>query len=547
MQRSRLLTCAFLGGCLGLASAQTNVWTQHNDSARNGWNALESTLTPSNVNSATFGKVFQKALDGVVDAQPLYADGIAIPNQGTHDVLIVATENASMYALDAESGAVLWQTTALQAGETPSDDHNCGQVSPAIGITSTPVFNSPNSPALVYFVAMSKDASGKYHQRLHAVDIATGHEQLGGPVEIQAQFPGTGDNSQGGQVIFAPGQYVARAGLLMGTNGVVYIGWSSHCDQRPYTGWLMGYSGTTLAQVSVLNLTPNGSEGSIWGSGGGLAQDTVTGDIYVLDANGTFDPTLNSNGFPVRGDFGNGFLKISTANNQLAVADYFNMWNTVAESNADEDLGSGGTMLLPNLRDSKGHVWHLGVGAGKDANIYLANRDNMGKFNPANNNGLYQEVTGALGGPVFSMPAYFNGRVYYGAVGDSIKAFSMAGARLSTAPVSQTAHQFPYPGATPSISSNGTTSAILWAVENTSPAVLHAYLANNLAVELYTSLQNPSRDNFGGGNKFMTPTIVNGHVYVGTPNGVAAFGLLAPAAPSKPSLTAYASGRSGRH
>jgi hypothetical protein len=518
----------FLPVSLASLSAQTSVLTYHNDRARTGQNLEETILTPGNVNSSTFGKLFVVPADGKVDAQPLYVAGVPIPNQGTHNVLIVVTENDSAYALDADSGATLWQTTLLKAGETPSDDRGCGQVTPEIGVTSTPVIWPEKGAAggiiggTVYAVAMSKDEAGNYHQRLHAIGLATGKELSGGPVEVQATFPGSGDNSSGGYVVFDPAQYKARAGLLL-LNGVVYIGWSSHCDDRPYTGWIMGYN-LALSAPRVLNVTPNGSEGAIWGSGAGLAADE-SGNIYFLDANGTFDTTLNKQGFPVNGDFGNALLKLSTANGQLAVADYFTMYNTVAESNADEDLGSGGALVLPDQTGALGKVWRLVIGAGKDANIYLANRENMGKFNAANNSRIYQDLSGALGGPVYSMPAYYNGAVYFGAVGDSIRAFQFTNARLSSTPVSSTQNQFAYPGATPSISANGSTNGILWAVENSSPAVLHAYSAANLAQELYNSNQAGVRDQFGAGNKFMTPTIVNGKVYVGTPNGVAAFGL----------------------
>src|SRR5262249_9717403 len=161
----------------------------------------------------------------------------------------------------------------------------------------------------IYVVAMSKNSSGKYYQRLHALSVATGAEEFGGPVSVQAKYPGTGDNSRGGFVIFDPAQYAERVGLLL-LNHVVYTGWTSHCDHRPYTGWLIGYSESTLEQTSVLNLTPNGHRGSIWQSGAGLA--AASGDIFLLDANGIFDTTLNSEGFPSRGDYGNAFLKIST-------------------------------------------------------------------------------------------------------------------------------------------------------------------------------------------------------------------------------------------
>jgi len=373
---------------------------------------------------------------------------------------------------------------------------------------------------------MSKDASSNYHQRLHALDITTGAEEFGGPVDVAAQYPGTGDNSQGGFVIFDPKQYKERAGLLL-LNHIVYTSWASHCDDRPYTGWIISYNETTLAQKSVLNVTPNGSEGAIWAAGAGLAADS-SGNIYFLDANGTFDTTLNGSGFPVNGDYGNAIMKLSTKKGQLAVSDYFNMYNTVSESNKDEDLGSGGAMVVPNFKDAGGVLHELVVGAGKDANIYLADRTNMGKFNPNNNNQIYQELTGVLAGQVFSAPAFADRSVYYGAVGDHIKAFSFnASGLLNSAPASATATQFAYPGATPSISGSSAGNLILWATENTSPAVLHAYSAKNLGVELYNSNQAAGgRDQFGNGNKFITPTIANGKVYVGTMNGVGVLGLL---------------------
>ncbi|HXM20149.1 MAG TPA: hypothetical protein VN948_02655 [Terriglobales bacterium] len=499
--------------------------TYHNDNARSGQNLGETILTPSNVNSSNFGKLFVISVDGKVDAQPLYLTQVSIPNQGMHNVLYVATEHGSVYGFDADSGTLLWQVSMLAAGETTSDDHGCGQVIPEIGITATPVLDPKAGPhGTIYVVAMSKDGSEDDHQRLHALDATTGAEEFGGPQNIQASFPGTGDNSSGGNVIFASGQYEERASLLL-LNGVVYTAWTSHCDIRPYTGWIMGFDQSTLAQVSVLNVTPNGNEGSVWMSGAGLAADT-SGNMFLLDANGTFDSALDANGFPSQGDFGNAFLKISTANRQLSVADYFEMFNQGAENGSDEDLGSGGALVLPDLTDGSGQTRHLAVGAGKDSNIYVVDRDAMGKFNARKNN-IYQEVQSALSGPVFSMPAYFNNTVYYGAVGDSIKAFAISNAQIASAPASQTGNAFGYPGATPSISANGASNAILWAAENGGAAVLHAYDATNLSHALYNSNQAAGgRDRFGTGNKFVTPMITNGKVYVGTTNGVGVFGLL---------------------
>ena len=502
----------------------SSVTTYHNDNARTGQNLNETTLTPSNVNASSFGMLFVIATDGKVDAQPLYLPNLTISGQGSHNLLFVATEHGSVYGFDADTGTQLWHTSTLASGEVPSDDRGCDQVTPEIGVTSTPVIDpTAGAHGTIYVVAMSKDGSGNYHQRLHALDVTSGAEEFSGPKEIQASYPGTGDNSSGGNVIFDPGQQLERPGLLL-LNGVIYTSWGSHCDIRPYTGWVIGYDEKTLAQVTVLNVTPNGNEGSFWMSGTAPAAD-ANGNIFALDANGVFDSTLNAQGFPSQGDYGNAFLKIATTNKQLAVADYFEMSNESAENSADEDLGSGGALVLPDLTDGSGQTRHLAVGAGKDSNIYVVDRDSMGKFNPSANN-IYQEIQSALAGNVYSMPAFFNNTIYYGAVGDNIKAFAISKAQLGSSPASQTANAFPYPGSTPSVSANGAKNAILWAAENADPAVLHAYDAGNLATELYNSNQaSGGRDHFGAGNKFITPMVINGKVYVGTTAGVGVFGL----------------------
>jgi outer membrane protein assembly factor BamB len=499
-----------------------DVVTYHNDNGRTGQNLNETILTLTNVNSATFGKLAFFSADGKVDAQPLYLSSLNIAG-GTHNVLYVASEHGTLYAFDADSGTVLWHVSLLESGETPSDDRGCSQITPQIGITSTPVIDrTAGTNGTIYAVAMSKNAGGTYFQRLHALDLTTGAELLGGPTTVQASYPGTGDNSTGGNVIFDAKQYAERAGLLL-LNHTLYLTWTSHCDARPYTGWIIAYNAATLAQSSVLNVTPNGNEGSIWMAGTAPAADSA-GNIFFLDANGTFDTTLTSSGFPAQGDFGNTFIKLSTSGG-LKVADYFATFDTAQKSNADVDLGSGGALLLPDLVDGSGQTQHLAVGAGKDANMYIVDRDNLGKFNSATNN-IYQELDGALPGGVWGMPAYFNDTIFYGSVGSTLKAFSITSARLSTAPTSETSVSFPYPGTTPSISANGTNNGIVWAHENSNPAVLHAYNAADLTHELYNSNQAGTRDQFGAGNKFITPMIAHGKVYVGTTNGVAVFGLL---------------------
>jgi hypothetical protein len=517
---------------LTVAAAGTSVTTYHNHNARDGWNSSETVLTPQSVNTTTFGKLRDLPVDGKVDAQPLYVSNLSIAGQ-TRNVVVAVTEHGTAYAFDADGNTQLWKVSTLATGETTSDDHNCGQIAPEIGITDTPVIDRGyGTNGAVFLVAMSKDTQGAYHQRLHALDLTTGAELAGSPSEIQASYPGTGYGSSNGMQVFAPGSYAERVGLLL-MNGQIYMAWTSHCDQDPYTGWLMAYSESALQQTGVLNMTPNGpasphfanGEGSVWMGGAGLGGD-AQGNIFFLDANGTFDATLDGNGLPTKGDFGNSFLKVSTSGTKLAAADYFAVYNTQAESAADQDLGSGGVLLLPDLVDAGGATRHLAVGAGKDINIYVVDRDNMGKFNPGSNNSVYQEVSNVLSGGVFSAPAFFNNTVYYAAVGDHLKAIPVSQARLALTSAAQSANTFGFPGATPSISSNGAQNGIVWAIESQSVGILHAYDATNVASELYNSNQAPaSRDHFSY-NKYVPPTIANGKVFVGTTNSVAVFGLL---------------------
>jgi len=505
-----------------VTSPGTDVTTYHNDIARTGQNTTETILTQANVKSTTFGLLRNLGVDGRVDAEPLYLSQLSIGGVA-HNVVFVMTEHDSAYAFDSDTGAQLWKVTLAGSGETSSDDRGCGQVTPEIGITSTPVIDrAAGAHGILYAVAMSKNSSA-YFQRLHALDITTGAELEGGPITVQATYPGTGANSSGGQVIFDPKQYKERAGLLL-LNSVVYTSWASHCDDSPYTAWIMGYNQSTLAQTTVLNLTPNGNDGSIWQSGGGLAADPQ-GNIYALMANGTFDTTLDANGFPNKQDYGNGFVKVSTTGGTLRVADYFDMSNTVSESGVDADLGSGGPMVLPDLAYGTASTLNLAVGAGKDGNLYVVNRNNMGKWN-VNSNNVYQELPGAVPNGVWGVPAYFNGTVYYCDQGGTLKSFSIISGKLSTTPV-HTGASFTYPGMLPSVSANGTSNGIVWAIENTGTAVLHAFAANDLTQELYNSNQaSNGRDHFGSGNKFITPMIADGKVFAATTNSVAVFGLL---------------------
>jgi len=512
-----------------------SVLTYHNDNSRTGLNPNETILTTSNVNSTKFGKLGTLTVTGLVDAQPLYVPNLTI-NGATHNVVYVVTEHDMVYAFDADTpGAPLWQISVIPGTELPSDDRGCSQVTPEIGITSTPVIDLNAGPNGTIFVVSMSKAGSTYHQRLHAIDLVTHAELNGGPVDISGiTVPGSGTGSSGGNQSFNPASYEERAALLL-QNGVIYTTWSSHCDAPNYTGWVISFGESNLQRLSVLNLTANGTtqsgqEGAIWMSGDGPAAD-ASNNVYFLVGNGTFDTTLNGSGFPNEADFGNSFMKLSTTGNTLAVADYFAMNNShgtaEAESSSDTDLGSGGEMLLPDLKDGQGNIRHIAVGAGKDQNMYIVDRDNMGKFT-TNDSGIYEELAGGLPGGVWSAPAYFNNTVYYGPRGNNLLAFSIANARIATSPSSSTTNSFGYPGTTPSVSANGTSNGIVWTLEAGSTGTLRAYDATNLATLLYTSNQAGSRDQFSSNSndKFVTPMIANGKVYAGTPNAVVVFGLL---------------------
>lgn len=498
--------------------SSVTVLTYHNDNMRTGQNLNETTLTPANVKNG-FGVLGTITVDGPVDGEPLYVGGMTIGGV-THNVLFVATENDSVYAFDADTFSQLWQNKLLSGtGESPSDDHGCSQVEPTIGVTSTAVIDLRAGPnGTIFLVAMSKSGS-TYHQRLHALDLTTGLDRM-----TAADIQATG---------FSPGQYEERTGLLL-LNGTIYLAWTSHCDFGSYNAWVMAYGESSLEQVGALNLTPNGSAGGIWMAGDGLAADS-SGNIYFLLGNGTFDTTLSGSGFPINGDYGNGFIKLSTANNTLAVTDYFEMFDTVNESNHDADLGSGGVLLLPDMIDAGGTTRHLAVGAGKqDVNtgkimLYVVDRDSMGKFH-AGADTVYQELSTALEGGtgVFAAPAYFNGTLYYGAVDDNLKAFAISRAQVASSASSESQETYGYPGATPSISANGSANGIVWAIENGGGSnFLHGYDATDLSTELFKGAFSGSST-----TKFVTPLVANGKVYVGTgsPNGsiagsVVVFGL----------------------
>src|SRR6266568_5339962 len=515
-------------GSVSPLAAQVSVLTQHNDNARTGLNASETLLTQANVNTNWFGKLFSKPVDGPVYPQPLYVPNVAFPNQGTHNVVFVATQHDSVYAFDADSNvgtnaSPLWHDSFINpaAGIIPvttADVGGCPSFVGEIGIVGTPVIDAASGT--LYVVALTKELTNQTYvlaQRLHALDITTGNERSNSPVVIEASVPGTGDGSSGGMVRFDPARELQRSGLLL-AGGVVYIAWASYCDNDPYHGWILGYDPRTLAQVSAFNVTPNGSKGGIWMAGAGLSA-TADGTLYCVTGNGTFDTKANPT------NFGDSFLKLQATN--LTLLDYFTPFNQATLNSDDIDLGSGGAVLLPDSVGSVSHP-HLLVGCSKEGKLYLLDRDNLGHYNSANDSQIVQEFS--LGSTVFGLPAYFNGRLYIQAVGQFLKAFAFSNGQFNTAPVSQTTEQVTFRGTTPSISANDTTDGIVWLLAPTpTPGVttLRAYNADNLSQKLYDSYTSmpANSSNQISFVKFVVPTIANGKVYVGTANALAVFGL----------------------
>lgn len=522
-----------------------NVLTGHNDLSRSGLDSTETQLTPADVTQATFGKLYTYPVDGQVYAQPLYVSNLTIPGKGTHDVVFIVTQRDSVYAFDADNplsasgGGVLWQVSLGNPAASPPPNNPAtgvgyfgsrygpyGNITPWVGIVGTPVIDL--STNTMYVDAFTNDSPGVYVHRIHALDITSGADKLT-PVVVQASVPGNGAGGNGTTVPFTATQEMQRPALTL-VNGMLYAAYGSYADTDPYHGWVLGFDATTLQLKSVFNTTPNllspaganPDEGAVWQSGAGLVSDGS--NLYFMAGNGDFNSTLNSQGFPANGDFGDSFLKLSTAGGTLSVSDYFTPSDELSLAINDEDLGSGGPMLLPTSVGSAAHP-DLLVGCGKEGTIYLIDISNMGKF--AGTDHIVQEVS--LGNGTWSNPAYFNGRIYYQGSGGVIKAFSISNGRLSTTPVAQGSTSYGYPGATPSISANGTTNGIVWNIQ--SGGILHAYDATTLQ-ELYNSSQAGSRDALGSYVNYVVPTVADGKVFVGTGNSVAVFGLFPP--PSSP-------------
>ena len=529
--------------------AQLNVTTYHNDNFRTGQNTHETTLTPANVNSTQFGKLFTVAVDGLVYGQPLYLSNVAIAG-ATHNVLYTATEHDSVYAIDADSGHIYWQKSLLPAGGSAVSgaDVRCGDEGTEVGITGTPVIDAV--AGTLYVVAKVK-VNGAISQYVHALDVSTAAEKSGGPRLIQASVPGSASDGDGTTLTFNPKMENQRAALLL-DNGHVIISWASHCDNQPWHGWLMSYGATNLALEGVYNPSPDDTGNGIWMGGSGPAAD-ASGNIYFATGNGKWNGTTS---------LGDSIVKLGPpANGQFPVYDYFTPYNQAHLETNDEDVAAGGLILLPTLPSGR----QLLTLIGKEGKIYLVDRSNMGKYcgtQPGcttSDPNIVQEIPRVFTG-LWGAPAYWNGNLYWGGgnsdtgVAEALKAFAFNASNsglISTAPTSSSAKTFNFSGPVPSVSSNGLADAIVWGLDNGGAGstcsnglncqVLYAYDATNLSRLLYNSSQAANgRDVPGGAVKFTTPTVVNGKVYVGSVRAVSAFGLLPPPPAAAPTFSPQA-------
>lgn len=505
----------------------TGVTTYHNDLSRDGANIHEFALTPANLNTTTFGKLFSCAVDGAIYAQPLWVAAVSI-NTAKHNVVIVATMHDSVYAFDADTNAnpcvPLWHASLTDpahggtAGESSVAGALVGQgfgdIRPEIGVTGTPVIDLATNT--VYLVSKSvNNTATQFFQRLHALDLTSGIEKLGGPASITSAitFPGTADG--GTAVAFNPQNQGQRPGLVLLPNGIVYVAWASHEDAGSYHGWVMGFDKTSLGNVSVYNSSPNGRQGGIWMSGGAPAADT-SNNLYVITGNGDYDGV---------NDFGDSILKLSSS---LLLLDSFTPSVQQTLDQNDFDLGSGGATTLVDSPSAPAGSQHLLIGGGKGPTLngvlYVANRDNLGQFS-STDAGIKQEFP--LGGMDYATPAFWQNNLYIAAVGQPLMAFSFnpLQGQFNSSPTSQSTANFAFPGGTASISSNGTNNGIVWVIDSSQyctqqspgcgPALLRAYDATNLATELWNSSM-AGTDKTGLAVKFTVPTIANGKVYVGT-------------------------------
>lgn len=519
---TRLAGLSLLSGFLAFPSAaDAQVLTAQYDNLRTGANLHETLLKPAAVNTASFGKLYSRAVDGDVFAQPLYVPSLAIPGAGKHDVVFAATEHDSVYAFDVHGtrDAPLWKTSFVdeQHGITTltEQDVACPFITPEVGITPTPVIDPATKT--MYVLARTRE-HGAFVQKLHALDITNGKERPGSPVVISATVQGKGEGSVDGKVSFDPLRENPRAALLL-AGGEVYLTWASSCDVGPYHGWIMAYDARTLHQRAVLNTSPDGNSAGIWQSDAGPAADDA-GNIYIATGNGDFNATT-----PGGRDFGDSVLKLRLDNGKLVVRDSFTPFNQKLLDSKDWDLGSQGPVLLPA---HPGPHPHQLVFAGKEGRLYLLDRDDLGGFHEDADRDVVHAFKTK---DAYGAASTWNGHIFFTDRSDTTRDFTIEAGALH---LKATTAKMPSPAATPIVSANGMHDAILWVVSTKEwnevhidrPAVLHAYDATEITHELYNSEQNSARDRAGMTVRFCIPTIVDGHVFIGTRGRLDVYGLL---------------------
>jgi hypothetical protein len=520
----RLFAClaALLVAIAGNSIAQ--ITTSQYDNQRTGTTLNEKILTPQNVNSRQFGRIGSFKVDGAVFAQPLFVPSVEIPGKGKHNVLFVATEHDSVYAFDADrpNDVALWQVNFLDqkrgVNTVPAQAAQCPFIAPEIGITPTPAIDLQTGTLYVLARTMISPTIGRnqYLQHLHALAITTGVEKFGGPKLISATVSGKGAAAVNGNVAFDPLRELPRAALLL-DNKAVYLTWGSSCDFDPYHGWVMAYDSQTLHQKAVLNITPDGNEGGIWASDAGPAADR-DGNVYLPTGNGTFNAGSGGR------DYGDTVLKLALAGSSFTIRDYFTPSNQDQLSDTDADLGSSGPLVLP---DQPGAHPHLLLQPSKGSIIYVIDRDRMGKFRH-DSDAVVQKIQMAGGG--YGAMAYWNQHVFFAASDDNLRSYALQNGQLK--PSASSSITFENPGATPTVSANGSKDAIVWAIATKTwngpnrPAVLYAFEANRLDQPIYTSEQNSQRDRAAAATRFVVPIVVNGRVYFGARGEVEVYGLL---------------------
>lgn len=524
------------------SAAVVHVLTQRNDNRRTGNNLRETRLNTRTVNTRQFGKLFSREVDGDIYAQPLYVSNLKFAKGRTRNVVFVATAHNSVYAFDADdakAAAPLWQ--ARLGRSVPNTD--VGQAiipytdfATEIGITGTPVIDAANKT--LYVVAKTKDPDQVIRQRLHALDLTTGREKISEPRNIRASVPGAGDGAKDGVLSFNPQTSNQRASLLL-TGGVVYVAWAGHADTPPYHGWIIGYDARTLKQVSAWVSTPDGEGGGIWMSGTGLSADG-NGHIYAVVGDGTFSAAQGALEARAGRDYGDSFVKLSTAGNRLTVADFYAPHDQESLNRRDVDLGSCGALLIPGTTTL--------LSGSKSGDLFHLDTKRMGGYLPQNGDRQILQRTAAAPGNIYGTPLFWNDpcrglSVFVWGGSDHLKTYRIRDGRLQAAPVAQSAVAAPSskPGGFLSLSADGNQSGtgIVWASHpfkgdanrETVPGILRAFAAEDVTRELWNSRQNEARDDVGNFGKFCMPTVANGKVYLGTfSNRLNVYGLLPSAA-----------------